>query len=76
MAGNIIIVGGDNNAKVAIKNCHPFTRAVIHLNDEHVDTAETLDLIMNLYNLIKYSDKYADTAASLYQFKKQEQPRQ
>ena len=30
---------------------------------------------MNMYNLIEYSDNYADTTASLYQFKRQEQNR-
>ena len=34
----------------AIKNCHPFTRAPFKLNDEQVDTADNLDLTMNLYN--------------------------
>ena len=28
---------------------------------------------MNMYNLIEYSDNYADSTASLYQFKRQEQ---
>ena len=46
---------------------------MIHLNDEHVDTAENLALTMNLYNLIEYSDNYADTTASLYQYKRPEQ---
>ena len=72
--GNIAVVGGDNNTNVAFKNCHPFTRSVIHLNDEHVYTAENLDLTMNFYNLIEYSDNYLDTAASLYQYRRPEQP--
>ena len=70
VTGNIIIAGDDDNAKAAIKDCHPFIRSVIHLNDEHVDTAENLDLIMNMYNLLEYSDNYVDTSASLYQYKK------
>ena len=53
-----------------LKNCAPFTRCVTHINDEHVETAENLDLIMSMYNLIKYSDKYADSYGSLYQFKR------
>ena len=44
--GDIKVVGGDNNTKVAFKNCHPFTRAIIQLNDEHVETANLLDLTM------------------------------
>ena len=29
---------------------------VTHINDEHVETAENLDIIMPMYNLIEYSD--------------------
>ena len=72
---NIAVVGGNNNTKIAFKNCHPFTRSVIHLNDEHVDTAENLDITMNMHNLIEYSDNYTDTAVSLYQNKKPEKPK-
>ena len=73
VTGKIVIVAGDDNTKAAVKNCHPFTRLVIHLNDEDVDTAENLDLIMNLYNLLEYSGNYANTTASMHQFKIQVQ---
>ena len=39
-----------------------------------MDTADNLDL-MNLYNLLEYSYNYADTTASLYQYKRPEQNR-
>ena len=64
------MVGGNDKTRVAFKNCHPFISDIIQLNDEHVDTAENLDLTMNLYNLIEYSDNYADTTGSLYHYKK------
>ena len=73
VTGDIRFEDGNDTTKVAFKNCHQFIRSVIHLNDEHVDTAENLDLTMNLYNLIEYSDNYADTTASLYQYKRPEQ---
>ena len=66
VTGNMTVVGGDDNTKVAFKNCNPFTRAMIHLGDEHVETAENLDLIMNMYNFIEYSDNYSETKAFLY----------
>ena len=50
---------------VAFKNCTPFTRCVTHINDDHVDTAENLDIVMNLYNFLEYSDNYPDTSGSL-----------
>ena len=60
---------GNNATRVAIKNCHPFTRASFKLNNEQVETAGNLDLTMNLYNTLEYSDNYADTTGSLYQYK-------
>ena len=65
MTGDIAIGGGDNGTRVAFKSYGIFTKSVIHLNDEFSDTAENLDLIMNLYTLIEYSDNYADATASL-----------
>ena len=59
---------------VAFKNCAPFTRCVTHINDEYVETAENLEIIMPMYNLIEYSDNYADSSGSLYQFKRGESP--
>ena len=62
------------NTNVAFKNCAPFTRYVTNVNDEHVETAEKLDIIMPIYNLIEYSDSYSDSSGSLYQFKRDESP--
>ena len=75
VTGDIKVVGGGDDTNVAFKNCHPFIRAIIQLNDEHVETAENLDLTMNLYNFIEYSDNYADTTASLYHYKRPDQTR-
>ena len=69
MTSDIKVVNGNANTSVAFKNCHPFGRALVHLNDEHVDTADNLDLTMNLYNLIDYSGNY-DTTTSLYHYKR------
>ena len=55
MTGNIPATGGDANTKVAFKNCAPFTRCVTHINDEHVETAENLDIIIPMYNWLEYS---------------------
>ena len=72
VTGNIKVQNGNEATRVAIKNCHPFTRASFKLNNEKVDTAYNLDLAMNLYNMLEYSDKYADTTGSLYQYKRPE----
>ena len=67
---DIAATGGNADTKVAFKNCAPFRRCVIHVNDEHIDTAENLDIIMNMYNLLEYSDNYSDASGTLWQFKR------
>ena len=46
VTGNIKVKNGNIATRVAIKNCHPFTRASFKLNNEQVDTTDTLDLTM------------------------------
>ena len=74
MTGDIKIADVAANINFVFKNCALFTRCVTHINDEHVETAENLDIIMTMYNLIGYSDNYADSSGSLYQFKRDESP--
>ena len=50
---------------------NPFIGCKIHLNNEHVEDSDNLDKIMNMYNLIEYSDNYSDSTASLYHYKRQ-----
>ena len=70
--GTIRGTGGNNNTRLALKNCVPFTKCNLEINDEHVDTAENLDIVMPMYNLIEYSDNYQDSSATLYQYKRDE----
>ena len=74
MTGDIKVADVAANVNVAFKNCAPFKRCVTHVNDEHADTNEILDIIMLMYNLLEYSDNYADSSGSLYQFKRNESP--
>ena len=74
MSGDIKVADVAANINVVFKNCAPSTRCVTHINDEHVETAENFDIIMLMYNLIEYSDNYADSSGSLYQFKRDESP--
>ena len=73
VTGNIVVVNGNQNTSIAFKNCSSFIRCVTRLNDEHVETADNLDIITNLYNLIEYSDNYSHTSGSLWQYKRDEQ---
>ena len=63
-----------NATRLALKKCGPFTKCNLEINDEHVDTAENLDIVMPMYNLIEYSDNYQDSSATLYQYKRDEPP--
>ena len=74
ITGDITVTDIAADVNVAFKNCAPFTRCVTHVNDEHVKTAENLDIIMPMYNLLEYSDNYADSSVSLYEFKRDESP--
>ena len=74
VTGGIKVAAVVADTNVAFKNCAPFTICVTHINDEHVETAGNLDIIMPMYNLIEYSDNYADSSGSLYQFKRDEAP--
>ena len=64
----------DADTRLALKNCAPFTKCNLEINNGHVDTAENLDIVMPMYNLIEYSDNYQDSSATLYQFKRDEPP--
>ena len=72
--GTIRAAAADANNRLALKNCAPFTKCNLEINDEHVDTAENLDITMPMYNLIEYSDNYQDSSATLYQYKRDEPP--
>ena len=54
------------NKKVISKNCAPFTNCISRMNNMHVDGAHDIDVLMPLYNLIEYSDKYLKTSGILW----------
>ena len=72
VTGNIAVEGGNNNTKVAFKNCAPFRKCRTEINETFIDEAEHINIAMPMYNLIEYSDNYSDTSGSLWQFKRDE----
>ena len=72
--GTIRAAAANANTRLALKNCAPFTKFNLEINDEHIDTAENLDIVMPMYNLIEYSDNYQDSSATRYQYKQDEPP--
>ena len=46
----------NTNQKVIFKNCAPFTNCISKINNTRIDNAEYIDIVMQMYNLIEYSD--------------------
>ena len=59
-------------ANFAFKNCAPFTSCITEINNTQIDNAKDLDVIMPMYNLLEYSENYAKTSGSLYQYYRDE----
>ena len=57
-----------------LKMCSIYKMCNTYINDELVETAKNVDIILAMYNLIEYSDNYADSSGSLYPFKTDEPP--
>ena len=72
--GTIRATNAVNATRLALKNCAPFIKCNLEIKDEQVDTAENLDIVIPMYNLIEYSDNYQDSSATLYQYKRDEPP--
>ena len=58
----------NNDKKVIFKNCAPFTNCISEINNTQIDNAKDIDIVMPMYNLIEYSDNYAKTTGSLWQY--------
>ena len=58
-------VANNSNKKVIFKNCAPFTNCISKINNTQIDNAEYIDIVMPMYNLIEYSNKYSKTSGSL-----------
>ena len=69
VTGNITVTGGNNNTKVAFKNCAPFKDCRTEINDTFVDYADFINIAMPMYNLIEYSDSCSYSSGSLWGFK-------
>ena len=46
---------------VSFKNCAPFINCISEINNTQID----IDIVMPMYNLIKYRDNYAKASGSL-----------
>ena len=58
----------NTNKKVIFKNCAPFPNCISEINNTQIDNAKDIDIVMPMYKLIEYSDNYAKTKGSLWQY--------
>ena len=65
----------NNDKNVIFKKCAPFTNCINEINNTQIGNAKDIDIVMPMYNLIEYSDNYAKTTGSLWQYCKDIQAR-
>ena len=58
----------NTNKKLIFKNCAPFTNCISEIDNTQIDNAKDIDTVMPMCNLIEYSDNYAKTTGSLWQY--------
>ena len=67
-----LLLNANNNAfgekKLVFKNNAPFINCISKINGTKIDTAEDLDIVMPMYNLLEYSKKYKKTTGSLWNY--------
>ena len=55
------------NKELIFKICAPFTDCISEINSTLVDNIKDLDVVMLMYNLIKYNSNYSKSFGSLWQ---------
>ena len=76
--GIIIVVNGvvngveneilRRNRPLILKNNAPFVSCMTKINNEFIEDADDLDIVMPMYNLLEYSKNYRKTIGSLYNY--------
>ena len=66
-----ISVTGTNNAnrrneKLTFRDNAPFKSCILKINNTFIDSAEDLDVVRPMYNLLEYSNNYSRTSVSLW----------
>ena len=62
----------ERNKGVTFKKCALFAKYISRINNKDIDTAQDIDIVMSMYNLIEYSDNYSKTSGGLWQYYKDE----
>ena len=60
------------NRPLILKNNAPFVSCITRINDELIEGADDLDLVMSMYNLLECSKNYRKTIGLLYNYYRDE----
>ena len=60
------------NRPLILKNNAPFVSCITRINNELIEDAEDLDIVMPMYNLLKVSKNYKKTIGSVYNYYRDE----
>ena len=60
------------NRPLILKNNAPFVSCITKINNEFIEDADDLDIVMPMYNLLEYSNNYRKTIGSLYNYYRHE----
>ena len=77
LVNGTILVNGLNprdrqNRPLILKNNAPFISCITRINEELIEDADDLDIVMPMYNLLEYSKNYRKTIGSLYNYYRDE----
>ena len=60
------------NRPLILKNNAPFVSCMTKINNEFIEDADDLDIVMPMHNLLEYSKNYRKTIGSLYNYYRDE----
>ena len=60
------------NRPLILKSNAPFVSCMTKINNEFIENADDLDIVMPMYNLLEYSKNYSKTIGSLYNYYRDE----
>ena len=60
------------NRPLILKNNAPFVSCMTKINNEFIEDADDLDIVMPMYNLLEYSENYRKTIGSLSNYYRDE----
>ena len=56
------------NRKVSLKNSAPFLNCILKINNQLIEDAQDLDIVMPMYNLLLYSKSFRKTSGSFWNY--------